>query len=240
MRLSVHAGFEKEDAITHRRCLKMETSWTPETLRAFEEEIKEIFLTGAIRAPVHLSGGNEEQLIEIFREVKPSDWVFSTHRSHLHALLKGVPPERVKADILAGKSIHLNYKEHNFATSAIVGGCLPIALGVALAIKRRDEICRRGEGRRVWVLVGDMTATTGIFHECVTYAENFNLPLWIVVECNGLSTNTPTDEVWGFKHEHRPKDGVRVTRSWEKGALLEYCYERVFPHINAGRWVEFR
>ncbi|MFH1484925.1 MAG: thiamine pyrophosphate-dependent enzyme [Chloroflexota bacterium] len=212
----------------------MQNQWAPETLRAFEEDIKEIFLAGEIRAPIHLSGGNEKMLLEVFKEVKAEDWVFSTHRSHYHALLKGVPAELVRSEILAGRSIHLNFKDYNFMSSAIVGACLPIAVGVAMAIKRK------GEDRKAWCFVGDMAATTGIFHECVTYAKNFALPLCVVVECNALSTNTPTDEVWGTMHDHNPEAGVRVVDDWGDGKVLKYCYDRGdTPHIGAGAWVTF-
>ena len=107
-------------------------------LIGFEEEIKNIFLEGKIRGPVHLSRGNENPLIRIFQQIKKEDWVFSTHRSHYHALLKGIEPEWIRNEILAGRSICLNNKEFNFLTSAIVGGTLPIALGLAMAIKRKN------------------------------------------------------------------------------------------------------
>ena len=134
---------------------------TKQELIDFEEEISELFLQGKIRAPVHLSRGNEDALIEIFSWIDPSDWVFSTYRSHYHALLKGIPKDWLREEILACRSMHINNAEHKFFTSAIVGGCLPIALGVAMAIKRR------GGCERVWVFVGDMAAETGMFSECV-------------------------------------------------------------------------
>lgn len=192
---------------------------TKEELIAFEEEIKDLFLAGKIRAPVHLSRGNEEPLIEIFKQVEPEDWVFSAHRSHYHALLKGIDPEWVKNEIITGRSIHLNNKKHRFFTSAIVSGCLPIALGVAMAIKRK------GEKRQVWVFVGDMAAEAGVFLECTKYAARQNLPVTFVVEDNQLSVNTPTQETWGF----------------EKGEphIIRFTYMRHFPHIGAGEWVVF-
>jgi len=88
-----------------------------ETLIAFEHEIADLFRQAKIRAPVHLCSGNEDILINIFKHVKPTDWVVSTHRSHLHALLKGIPPEWLKREILAGHSITLNNREHRFFTS---------------------------------------------------------------------------------------------------------------------------
>ena len=53
-------------------------TWTVESIRAFEEEVRYIYLQGRIRAPIHLSRGNERQLLEIFKTVAPMDYVFST------------------------------------------------------------------------------------------------------------------------------------------------------------------
>ena len=63
---------------------------TTESLIDFENLIVKHWEAGKIRGPIHLSNGNEEQLIEIFKRIKTSDWVFSTWRSHYHALLKEV------------------------------------------------------------------------------------------------------------------------------------------------------
>lgn len=205
---------------------------TKEDLIAFEEEIANLFLGAKIRAAVHLSRGNEEQLLEIFKEVNPEDWVFSTHRSHHHALLKGISPEWLKQEILEGRSISIFNKEHNFFSSAIVGGCLPIALGAAMAIKRK------GENRHVWCFVGDMASHTGIFHECNTYAQNFNLPITFVIEDNSYSVNTPTREVWGI-NEITSSPGVRTIKQWDVGKVLYYPYERSFPHSGTGQWIKF-
>lgn len=185
----------------------------------FEEEIKGLFLDTRIRAPVHLSRGNEDPLIEIFKQIRKEDWVFSTHRSHYHALLKGIDREWVRNEILAGRSIHLNNKEHNFFSSAIVGGCLPIAIGVAIAIKRK------GERRHVWVFTGDMGAETGVFHECTKYARRNDLPITFVVEDNQLSINTPTKIAWGQEKS--------------KGHIIRYRYRRDVPHVGVGRFVTF-
>lgn len=185
----------------------------------FEEDIRQEFIEAHIRAPVHLSKGNERQLIEIFKLIKPDDWVFSTHRSHYHALLKGIPEEWVKEQILNGDSMHLMNPEHRFFASAIVGGCIPIAVGVALAIKRNQGT------ENVWVFTGDMASETGIFFECAKYSRRNNLPITFVIEDNGKSTNTPTQEIWGL----------------EKGRnnVIAYKYEMLCPHINVDQFVEF-
>jgi pyruvate dehydrogenase E1 component alpha subunit len=165
----------------------------------FEKDIASIFEQGKIKAPIHLHGGNESELIKIFKNIKPTDWVLSTHRSHYHALLKGVPPELVKVEILKGHSITLNFQRYKFLTSAIVGGILPIAVGLAMA------------GEKVWVFVGDMASETGMFHECVKYATGHKLPITFVVEDNGFSVDTPTEKVWRYSYQRTfPHQGSGV------------------------------
>lgn len=203
---------------------------TKEGLISFTEEIKELFNSGRIHAPIHLSRGNENQLITIFKGIKETDWVFATYRSHYAALLKGISPEWLKQEILEGRSIGIFNREHNFFSSAIVGGCLPIALGTAMAIKRKGEL------RHVWCFVGDMAGHTGIFYECTKYARNFDLPITFVIEDNGLSVNTPTKEVWGA-NLILPAFGEVCKRM--QGRILYYRYELGFPHSGTGQWIKF-
>lgn len=184
-------------------------------LIAFEKEVAEAFEAGKIRGPIHLSGGNEDQLIEIFKEVRRTDWVFSTWRSHYHALLHGVPREKLMAHILNGPSMNINFPEHRFVTSAIVGGILPIACGVAAGIKRR------GGTDMVWCFVGDMASESGAMHEAWKYVYGHDLPLRFIVEDNGYSTNAPTRETWG-----------KCGRVWP---VQTYCYERIYPHYGIGK-----
>lgn len=102
-------------------------------LAAFEERIKNLFEDRKIKAPIHLSGGNEDARIEIFKKYRQGDWIFSTWRSHYHWLLSGRDPRELERQILAGDS--MSVYDGRFFTSSIVGGNAPIALGVALDIK---------------------------------------------------------------------------------------------------------
>jgi pyruvate dehydrogenase E1 component alpha subunit len=208
---------------------------TVEELQSFEEDIRQEFLAGHIRYPIHLSKGNESQLISIFKEndiANPDNWLFTTHRSHLHALLKGIPKEWLKEQILKGNSMHIMSQEYKFFSSSIVGGSLPIAVGVALSLKRKG-----GKGH-VWAFLGDMAAESGIFYESLMYSCGFNLPITFVTECNNLSTNSPSDFCWGKKHIHQK--GIIQDVWWEGGGAISYCYERVCEHINVGVHVEFK
>ncbi len=199
------------------------TGHTPESLKAFEEEIATAFNAGRIRAPVHLSGGNEEQLIEIFKQIGPLDWIAGSWRMHYHCLLKGVPPAKLKTDIMAGRSITLTYPEHRIITSAIVGGILPIALGIAWSIKRN------GGRERVWAFLGDMTATTGIASECARYKLGHDLPITFVVEDNGISVCTHTMGTWGsFAYANIGPLGD-----------MRHAYKLPWPHAGAGKRVQF-
>jgi TPP-dependent pyruvate/acetoin dehydrogenase alpha subunit len=191
-----------------------------EELLKFEEKIKKIYESGKIKAPIHLSGNNEEVLIKIFKKIKKDDWVLSTWRNHYHALLKGIPEKWLEKEIVDGRSMGINNLKYKFYSSAIVGGIIPIALGIAKALKLRKS------KNKVWTFIGDMTFETGGFHECYKYAKNYRLPLKFIVEDNNLSTNTPTDKAW-IKKSNIPRD------------IIYYKYKRKYPHHGTGGWVLF-
>ncbi len=194
---------------------------TKDELIAFEASIAEEFNAGKIRYPIHLDNGNEDALIDIFENVKPQDWVFVSWRGHYKALLKGVPPEELRAAIHRGESMALRFDQHRVYGSAIVGGMIPIALGTAMAIKRS------GADEHVWLFVGDMAAESGIFHEAWKYACNFDLPINFVVEDNGVSVCTNTREAWGANLPYAIRPRIR------------FEYESKFPHAGSGKRIQF-
>ena len=199
-----------------------------EDLVSFEKEIADIFATGTIRAPVHLRAGREEELIKIFRDnnIADDDYVFGFWDSHELALLKGVPREEVKQAIVEGKSISLCFPKYNVLCSGIVGSLMGTAVGVAWGLKRQNK---RG---RAFLFCGDMSAETGIFHEAVKYAVNFDLPVVFIVCDNGLSVMTKTREVWGCNDP------------WFKGTKYEkkiiyFKYTNGYPHSGLGKLIKF-
>jgi len=200
-------------------------SWTVETLKAFEIKMAELFNAGAIKAPVHLSDGNEAPLIEIFADVKEEDWVFCSWRSHYQCLLKGTDPEVLESAILGGRSIALCFPEINLYSSAIVGGQIPLAVGAALSLKlnKRDS--------HVWCFIGDMTSETGIAQTAVRYSEKHDLPITFVVEDNGISVLTETRKVWNSKT-------LRFEESYSS-KVRSFKYESKYPHAGAGVRVQF-
>lgn len=191
---------------------------TRDELIAFEKDMAVAFGRGEIKSPLHLAGGNEDELIAIFERIRPEDWICCSWRSHLHALLKGVPPEEVKAAILRGRSIALCFPQYKMISSAIVGGNCSLAVGLALGARRR------GSDERVWCFIGDMTAKSGIAREAMDFAAGHCLPVRFVVEDNGLSVCTDTRAAWGMD---------------EGETFQTYRYQLGYPHVGIGKFVRF-
>ncbi len=195
---------------------------------AFEEEIAGIFATGAIRAPVHLRSGREDALINVFKEhhIGDDDYVFGFWDSHELALLKGVPREELKQAIIDGKSISLCFPKQKLLCSGIVGSLMGTATGVAWSLKNQNK---KG---CAYLFCGDMSAETGIFHEAVKYAVNFDLPVHFIVCDNGVSVMTNTRETWGSQ------DPWFVGTKFAK-KITYFKYTNGYPHSGLGKLIKF-
>ena len=199
--------------------------YTVEDLIQFEDEIADLFNKGKIRSPIHLYYGNEDSIIKFFKQVREQDWVFCSWRSHYQCLLKGVPPNMLKKEILAGRSISLCFPKERIYSSAIVGGNLSVAVGTALGIQRQ------GEDSKVYCFMGEMTAETGIAHECIKYSQQHKLPIHFIVEDNGKSVCTDTKATWLMDLLTYEKAGNQM--------VTYYRYKTKYPHAGAGVRVQF-
>ncbi len=189
-------------------------------LQAFEDEMTREFEAGNIKAPLHLAGGNEQILIDLFKEVdRENDYILCSWRSHYHCLLAGVPPDVLRRSILDGHSISLCFPEYRVLSSGIVGGICPIGVGIAAGLKRAKL------PGKVWVFCGDMTSMSGIFIESVRYANNHGLPIDFVIEDNGLSVCTNTLDSWG--------------REWSGDKVRDYVYKLTKAHVGIRKYVRF-
>lgn len=192
-----------------------------EQLINFEDRIAELWNGARISSYIHLSGGNEEELIKLFREIKPEDYKICTHRSHYHYLLSGGSEEKLESMILEGRSMHLIDKSLNFISTAIVSGGPAIAAGIALALKRKNS------DRHVWCFVGDGGEDEGHFYEAVRYVGGKNLPCTFIIEDNNRSVETPKKERWG-----------NLELQWP-GCVRRYEYVATYPHAGTGKLVDF-
>lgn len=204
----------------------MKVTLTVEDLQNFEKGIADDFLAKKIRAPVHLYGGGEAKLIEIFQKhVDQADWMLGGWRMHPHCLLKGVPAEELRKAIYDGKSISLSFPKHNILCSGIVGGVPPIAVGLAMALAKKKST------QKVVVFMGDMTAETGIAYESIKYSINCRLPILWVIEDNGLSVSSSTLDAWGGT--------CGMMTDPEEPKIIRYQYTPTLPHVGIGKFVEF-
>jgi len=202
--------------------------YTKEELIAFEDKIANHFNNAKIKAPVHLYNDNEDQIIEVFDrfDIGKDDWVFGSWRSHYQCLLKGVPPEEVEEACLDGRSISLCFEKYNVFNSGIVTGSIPIALGVAVSLKKS------GKPGKVFCFMGDMTSETGQAHECIKYARNHKLPIHFVIEDNGKSVCTDTRATWNSE--------VLTYENVQDEYVTYYKYNLdKYPHAGAGTRVQF-
>ncbi len=209
----------------------------------FERQVAYLWEAGEIKAPVHLSGGNEEQLIDIFKEIKRHDIVFSGHRNHYHALLHGIQPATLLDEILGktpqalckghARSMGFIDAAHGFYSSAIVGGMCAPAVGAAWAIKDAWEsdplsIDELASMRHVWCFVGDGALDGGHFWEALQYARAWALPITFVVEDNNRATCTAIDSRFRLGHMDPMTIYVRY-----------YSYTPTWPHVGTGTYVQF-
>lgn len=194
---------------------------TKQELIDFESRIADLYRQGELPFLFHLSGGNEDQLIEIFKEIKEGDYVLSTHRNHYHALLHGIPPNELEEKIKSGRSMFVFDRKRNFFTSAIIGGTPAIAAGIALALKRK------GSKQKVWCFVGDGIEDTGHLWEASRYVDGHELSCTFVIEDNNRSVTTSKEERWG-----RAVDPVFPA------CVRKYKYEITYPHARTNDMID--
>ncbi len=194
-------------------------------LISFEEQVVKAFNDKKIRAPIHLSHGNENQLIKIFKKISKNDWIFCSWRAHYQCLLKGIPKKELLNEIIKGRSMSLSFLNNKIYSSSIVGGNLPIAVGTALAIKLKKS------RSKVFCFIGDMTSQAGIAYESITYSINHKLPIHFIIEDNQESVLTPTKKVWNTKK--------LFFENFNKKYITVFKYKNKYPHAGTGTRIQF-
>ncbi len=190
--------------------------WTKKRLVEFENSIVDLYEDGKLPFLFHLSGGNEEQLIDIFGDIKEDDYVLSNHRSHYHALLHGISPAELTKMICDGRSMFVYDRERNFFSSAIIGGTPGIAVGIAWALKRKKS------SQKVWCFVGDATEDSGHLYEAVRYVDGWDLPCTFIIESNNRSVEASNKERWNKTADIK----------WDSPSVIKYHYEITYPHAR--------
>ena len=143
----------------------------------------------------------------------------------LESPIKGVPKDLLKKEIIDGKSISLCFPKYKIYSSAIVGGVLPISVGLALSFKRKRSM------NKVYCFMGDMTSETGIAHETIKFSISKKLPIHFIIEDNAKSVCTDTRKTWSLKKLSYEKKNNKF--------ITFYKYKLKYPHAGAGKRVQF-
>ncbi|MFZ5469092.1 MAG: pyruvate dehydrogenase (acetyl-transferring) E1 component subunit alpha [Myxococcota bacterium] len=170
-------------------------------LRRFEEKCAELYTVGKIRGFLHLYIGEEAVAVGAMPALTAEDAVVSTYREHGHALMRGVSARAVMAEMFGkvegcsrgrGGSMHLfDVSRRFFGGNAIVGGGLPLAVGLALA----DAM--QGKRRITACFFGDGAFAEGAFHESANLAVLWKLPVLFLCENNRYAMGTALEKTHG-------------------------------------------
>lgn len=167
--------------------------------RRFEEKVGEAYQMGRIGGFCHLYIGQEAVAVGSIRAVRSDDYVFTAYRDHAQAIVRGMEPGPVMAELFgrvdgcsggAGGSMHMFSADVNFMGGhGIVGTHLPLAAGVGYAIRYR------GGDQVVLCFFGDSVVNGGPFHEAFNMVARWGLPVVFIVENNAYGMGTATDRV---------------------------------------------
>lgn len=163
-------------------------------IRRFEEKSAEVYTETKIRGFLHLYVGEEAVAVGVSQALNAEDYVLSTYREHGHALARGVDPKSIMAEMYGkvegcsrgrGGSMHLFDSSKNFfGGNAIVGGHLPLAVGMALASKKQ------GKKNVTCCFFGEGAAAEGEFHESLNLAALWQVPVLFLCENNLYAMGT--------------------------------------------------
>ena len=163
-------------------------------VRRFEEKCVELYSASKIRGFMHLYIGEEAVAVGVMQALDADDTIVATYREHGHALVRGVPAGSIMAEMYGkvegcargrGGSMHLfDAATRFYGGNAIVGGGLPLAVGLALADKLQ------GRQRVTACFFGDGAVAEGEFHECMNLSALWSLPVLFLCENNRYAMGT--------------------------------------------------
>jgi len=164
-------------------------------IRTFEEKVQFLFLEGKMPGTIHQYIGMEACAVGVCSALREGDIIGSTHRPHGHAIARGIPVREIMAELYGkttgcckgkGGSMHIGaIKKGMLPAIAIVGGNIPVVVGMALAFKLK------GEYKVAVSFFGDGASNEGAFHEALNMASIYEVPAVFVCENNlyGASTS---------------------------------------------------
>ncbi len=183
-------------------------------IRRIEERVAESYGEQKIGGFTHLYIGQEAVAVGAISALNHDDYVISTYRDHGHFLAREGDPKKLMAELFGkhtgicrgrGGSMHLaDVENYFFGGTGIVGGSLPIAVGMGLACSYRDD------DRVVMCLFGDGATNQGVFHESLNFAKLWNLPVVFVCENNFYGIGTDVRIASALTEVHKKASGYGI------------------------------
>lgn len=211
-------------------------------IRRFEGKCAELYTQLKIRGFLHLYDGEEAVAVGVMQALRPEDAVVATYREHGQALARGIPMDAVMAEMYGkqegcsrgrGGSMHLfDAATRFYGGNAIVGGGLPMAVGIALADKMR------GENRVTCCFFGDGAVQEGEFHESMNLAALWQLPVLFVCENNLYAMGVPLEISDPVPELARKADAYAMPAQSVDGMdvlAVEAAAHEAVAHIRAGK-----
>ena len=160
-------------------------------IRIFEENILDLFSKGLLGGTTHAYIGQEANAVGVITALNPEDIVISNHRCHGHYIAFKHNPYALLCEMMgkedglcAGKGGSQHICDDNFFSNGIQGGIVPLAAGIAFAVKRKPE------NKIVTVFIGDGTLGQGVVYETLNIISKWKLPVLLVVENNRCAQST--------------------------------------------------
>ena len=211
-------------------------------IRRFEEKCAELYSGGKIWGFLHLYIGEEAVAVGAMPAIRPEDAIVSTYRDHGHALARGVPAGAVMAEMFGksngccrgrGGSMHLfDVARRFYGGNAIVGGGLPLAVGLALADKLQKRpvvtVCFFGDG----------AVAEGEFHESLNLAALWHLPILFLLENNLYAMGTAVERHQSRTEIHAKAAGYGIEAAVVDGMdvmAVEDATSKAMDYVRTGR-----
>ncbi len=210
-------------------------------IRQTEETIADLYKEQEMRTPTHFSIGQEAVAVGAISALNHDDYVISTYRDHGHFLARGGDPNRFMAELFGretgicggkGGSMHLaDVDRYFYGGTGIVGGSMPIAVGLALSCSYRED------DRLAMCFFGDGATNQGVWHEALNFAKLWNLPVIFVCENNFYGIGTDVRFSSALSEVYKKASGYGMPGYRVNGMdvleVRQLCDE-VVKHVRAG------
>ncbi|MEO8071953.1 MAG: pyruvate dehydrogenase (acetyl-transferring) E1 component subunit alpha [Acidobacteriota bacterium] len=207
--------------------------------RTFEQKCAEVYRIGKIGGFCHLYIGQEAIAVGSMMALKEGDYVISSYRDHVQAMVAGMSPEAVMAELYGkeggvvggkGGSMHMFSKEHNyFGGHGIVGGQIGIGTGMAFAQKYK------GTDNVTLCFFGEAAVNQGIFHESLNMAELWDLPIIYICENNKYGMGTSQSRAMSISSVAQKAEGYGMHGEFVDGMDVMAVREATLRAIERAR-----